>query len=211
METAETATTRILDASLQRFLRDGCMHVSVEEIALELGMSKKTFYKHFPSKEDLIRQIVERMLKELHVKVRAIIESDKSFLERLDELVAFLGRQVGWLALPMMRDVQRHMPEIWKAVEQFRRERIATDFKRLLRLGIEEGHIRSDINIEMFLLAFTGAVEAVINPAYLSAQAYSVDQGVRSIMSLFFRGILSEEARDSFAALQNKRTNQFIP
>jgi len=211
METPDPTTIRILDASLQRFLRDGCVHVSVEEIALELGMSKKTFYKHFPSKEDLIRQIIERMLGELHVKVRAIIDSDSSFLERLDELVSFLGRQVGWLALPMMRDVQRHMPEIWKAVERFRRERIATDFKSLLRRGIEEGHIRGDVNIEMFLLAFTGAVEAVINPAYLSAQPYSADQGVRTIMSLFFRGILSDHARDAFAALQNRRTEQFIP
>src|SRR5271157_5248801 len=98
----DSTKKRILDSSLQRILREGYVRVSVEDIALELGMSKKTFYKHFPSKDELIREVIEGMLADLHASVRAIIESDNTFLKRLDMLVTFLGRQVGWLALPMM-------------------------------------------------------------------------------------------------------------
>lgn len=206
MELPDSTKKRILDSSLQRFLREGYVRVSVEDIALELGMSKKTFYKHFPSKDELIREVIESMLADLHARVRTIIESDNTFLERLEMLVSFLGRQVGWLALPMMRDVQRHLPHIWKVVEQFRRERISNDFQKLLRQGIEEGLIRSDVNVELFLIAFTGAVEAVMNPSFLSNQPFSGDQGLRSIMTLFFRGILTDSASVSFATLQNKKT-----
>jgi AcrR family transcriptional regulator len=197
---------RIIAAASERFMEDGFSLVPVEEIATGLGISKKTFYKHFGSKEELLLVVTERLLEGIRGQFRSIVEADTPLLEKLDTLMTFLGQRLTRLSRPMMRDLQRHSPEIWARVQQFRRERISTDFKGLLLRGVAEGLVRSDVDIDLFLMAFIGAVEAVVNPTVLAEQPLSVQEVVRSIMTVFIRGILTGSAGEEFALIQSRKT-----
>jgi hypothetical protein len=104
----------------------------------------------------------------------------------------------------MMRDLQRHSPGIWSRVQKFRRERISTDFKGLVLRGVAEGYVRSDVDIDLFLMAFIGAVEAVVNPAVLAEHPLSVREIIRSIMTVFLRGILTGPALKEYARVQSR-------
>ncbi len=70
---------RILEAVRDRMLPEGFSRLSVEEIAAMFGMSKKTFYKFFPTKEDLINQVADRIMAEGRATMGKIIGSDKNF------------------------------------------------------------------------------------------------------------------------------------
>jgi AcrR family transcriptional regulator len=203
---SEDVRERIIRAASDRFTEEGFSSVPVEEIAAALGMSKKTFYKHFTSKEELLLVVTERILEGIHRQFVAIVEQDTPFLEKLEALVTFLGEKLTRLSRPMMRDLQRHSPLIWARVQQFRRERISNDFKGLLLRGADEGFVRKDVDIDLFLLAFIGAVEAVVNPAVLAGQSLSVREVVRSIMTVFLRGILTGGAGDALAEHSSGKT-----
>ena len=116
---------RIIGAASVRFIEEGFSPVPVDEIAGSLGISKKTFYKHFASKDELLLVVTDRLLAEVHAEFRAIAEADTGFLEKFEALVTFLGQRLSRLSRPLMRDLQRHSPGVWARVERFRRERIS--------------------------------------------------------------------------------------
>jgi AcrR family transcriptional regulator len=202
---------RIICAASERFIEEGLSRVPVEEIAAGLGISKKTFYKHFRSKDELLMVVTERLLEGIRDQFRSIVEGETSFLEKLETLVTFLGQRLSHMSRPMMRDLQRHSPRVWARVQQFRRERISNDFKGLLLRGVSEGFVRKDVDIDLLLLAFIGAVEAVVNPAVLAEQPLSVQEVIRSIMTVFLRGILTSGAGEEFAMMQSRKTAIPIP
>jgi AcrR family transcriptional regulator len=190
---------------------EGFSRVTLGEIASGLGISKKTFYKHFRSKDELLLVVTERLLEGVRAQFRSIVEGDASFLVKLEMLVTFLGQRLSLLSRPMLRDLQRHAPGVWERLQQFRRERISNDFKGLLLRGVAEGYVRPDVDIDLFLLAFIGAVEAVVNPAVLSEQTMSVQDVIRSIISLFFRGVLTPGAGEEFARLRSGKSGVSVP
>ena len=202
---------RIIVHASDRFFEEGFSHVPVEEITAALGISKKTFYKHFGSKDELLLLVTERLMAGIHAQFRSIVGGDTSFLEKLDALITFIGQRLMRLSRPMMRDLQRRSPGIWARVEQFRRERISNDFKGLLLRGMAEGFVREDVDIDLFLLAFTGAVEAVVNPAVLAEYPLPVQDVVRSIMTVFIRGILTSGAGEEFALIGSRKARVQIP
>jgi AcrR family transcriptional regulator len=197
---------RIIALASERFFEEGFSRVPVEEIASGLGISKKTFYKHFRSKDELLLVVTERLLTGIRAQVRSIIEGDAAFLEKLDALMTFLGQRLSRLSRPMMRDLQRHSPRIWARVQQFRRERISNDFKGLLLRGVTDGFVRRDVDVDLFLLAFTGAVEAVVNPAVLAEHPLPVQDVIRSIMTVLLRGILTVGAGEALALIRSPQT-----
>jgi AcrR family transcriptional regulator len=202
---------RILAAATGRFMEEGFSSVPLGELASGLGISKKTFYKHFTSKDELLLVVMDRLLEGVRGQIGSIVEGDASFLVKLETLVSFLGARLSQLSRPMLRDLERRAPGLWERLQQFRRERISNDFKGLLLRGVAEGYVRPDVDIDLFLLAFIGAVEAVVNPAVLAEQTMSVQDVIRSIMTLFFRGVLTTGAGEEFARLRSGKSGVSVP
>ncbi|HUI09675.1 MAG TPA: TetR/AcrR family transcriptional regulator [Bacteroidota bacterium] len=204
MTTEDPRRNLIIRAATERFLEDGFSSVSVADIASRVGMSKKTLYVFFAGgKEELLRAVMDAMLEGIRTELQAIVAGEGDFIATLDNLMAFLPRRLALLNKPMMRDLQRHAPQIWQHIEKFRRERLSNEFRSLICRGREEGYVRGDVDIDIFLNTFIGAVEAVVNPAFLADVPCSAAEVLRSIKTIFFMGILTESAASAFARLQS--------
>jgi AcrR family transcriptional regulator len=202
MDTPDNVKERIRTSARDRFFRDGFARVLVDDIADDLGISKKTIYKHFESKEELLRQIIRHTLTEVHANIQAIIASDKGFVEKLDDLMTFLGNRYLVISPLMMADCHRYLPDLWESIQKFRRERIASNVKGLILDGIRGGYIRKDLSVDVFLAAFIAGVEAVMTPSFLSNHPVDGRQALRSFMMIFFQGILTDPARTQLSKIQ---------
>src|SRR6266705_6709155 len=105
MPEEELIKEKIFAACQDRFLREGFSNIPVDEIATELAMSKKTFYKHFSSKEDLVQQIMDRFMGTVRGNIERILLSDKSAIEKLSEIITMLGINAGRLSPSFAKDV----------------------------------------------------------------------------------------------------------
>lgn len=186
----------------EKFLSGGFARLSVDEISSGLAISKKTLYKHFGSKEDLIYQVADRVMGEAREQLSGILSSDHDFITKLNELMTFLGFQIAHFGSVVLLDFRKHAPDLFRRVQQFRRERIHEVLGKLLLQGMREGHIRPDVNVRVFMLAFLSAVENILQPATLAQESFSVHEGLRSILAIFFHGILTEEASTRLEQLQ---------
>lgn len=188
---------RIVDVSSKRFMENGISKVTLDEIASELGMSKKTMYKFFPSKEDLLKTIVHTIMNGLRLRVEAVVNSDKPFVEKAPELLTIVGHQISVMSKQFLFDLQRFTPELWKEIDEFRRQRILTNIRTIFIQAQAEGVFRKDLDIELFILVFISSVQGIVNPQTLSQQSFSAGEALRGIFRIIFEGAMTDEARKS--------------
>jgi len=198
LEKIDNTRDRILEAAHRRFFVEGFARVSIDEITTDLSMSKKTFYRHFPGKDDLVRQIMERFLNHVSGNLEKILNAPDPFPQKLDNLARFIGTQFRVINKPMLGDIQKHMPQLWNHIEAFRRERITTLWTGLIEEGKRNGSVRPDVQTRIFILAVIAALDGVVNPAVLVNESCSADEALREIINMFFQGVLTGNALQEF-------------
>ena len=186
---------RIVEVSSKLFMQSGISKVTLDEVATELGMSKKTMYKFFPSKEELLKIVVHAMMNDLRVRVEAVVNSDRPFAEKASNLLALIGHQISVMSKQFLFDLQRFAPGLWKEIDEFRRERILTNVRKIFIQAQQEGVFRRDLDIELFILVFVSSVQGIVNPQTLSQQSFSAGEALRGIFRIIFEGAMTEEAR----------------
>lgn len=184
-----------------KFFQFGFTRVTVDEIAQDLGVSKKTLYRHFPSKEALLREIMKQTTGEIEASVDTILNDRNSdFVEKLRRIWALLASRLSKIGQPFQQDLERHAPEVWKEVDQRRNQIIRQRFGKLFQKGVQSKAIRRDINAELLVLIYLTLVQRIVNPETLSQLPLSMSQAFETIISVMFEGILTDRARRRFRA-----------
>jgi hypothetical protein len=119
--------------------------------------------------------------------------------------MTLLGEQIRRVSKPLLMDVQRHMPSLWQDIERFRREHITRNFSALIEEGRRSGEIRQDIDARLFLLCYLAAIDGILTPAVLTNESFSAEEALNGILAIFFRGVLTPEAREQLDDLQHSR------
>jgi len=199
MVKSDQTKEKILIVARDKFFQHGFRRVSVDEIAGELGISKKTFYQFYEGKDELVAHIVERMKREVKTKMEGIVSQSDSFIDKLNKMMAFMGQTVSLVGTVFAQDLYKHKHEVWKGIQDFRRKRITDTFSRLLAEGVSQGYLKKEMNHRVFLMAYLGAVENIMQPNVLSQESFSARDALQAIVRIFFTGIMTETARKQFA------------
>ena len=202
--------TRIIDAASDRFMDAGFYKVTMDEIASDLRMSKKTVYKSFPSKETLLKAIVHTFMRKVEAEVQGIVSSDKPIEEKLTTLLDFIGKQLRKFSRPFMTDVQRFAPALWNEVEIFRRERVLSRLQQMLKQAKKEGVFREDLDPDLFFLVLTTTIQGIMNPQVLSQQPFSAEVAFKGIFRILYEGAFTQEARERFQRNNQNFNSQVI-
>ena len=202
MEPSSNTDTRqqILYHSRNQFLTFGFTKVTVDEICAALGMSKKTMYQHFQSKDALVSEVVEFTFTEFRTGLDDILADDnKPFAEKLRGLLNFLAANItNMISQPFLNDVQKKLPHIGRRIDQFRQDMIYTRFSALIEEGIEQGWIRSDINKQLFVMMWLNSIQSIAKPDVLAHLPLTLNEVIDSVFNIFFLGVLTTEAKTHF-------------
>ncbi|MDQ7040819.1 MAG: TetR/AcrR family transcriptional regulator [Rhodothermus sp.] len=190
---------RILEVAQQRFFREGYARVTMDALARELGMSKKTLYQHFPTKAALAAAVMDRFRSRAAESLAGIFENRTLPLpERLARAFAEAARHLRQLEKSFLEDLARFLPEVWAETERFRAETLTRLLEGVLTEGQASGIIRSDIPVDVMLQSFLAAIERLVNPTALTNLPYTAPSVIRMLIQLFFEGMLTDTARDDF-------------
>jgi AcrR family transcriptional regulator len=193
---ADSVGRRILALARQHFLAHGVRSVTMDELAEELGMSKKTLYAHFPSKAALVEAVIVDKLGEVEADLSRIAAAGTTDLPGLlPPLLATVQRHMEELQPPFLRDLRRAWPEISERVEGRRREMIRRCFTKLLDEGHRAGAVRRDVPVRVIIEILLGATQAVMNPPKLAELGLTPQAGLTSIIRVILEGVLTEKGR----------------
>jgi AcrR family transcriptional regulator len=190
---------RILDRSLEHFLQFGFSKVTMNEIAEDLGMSKKTLYLYFPSKEEMLLAVMNRLHTETASKIDTFVDDQSmDFVQKLREILNVVADFHTRMNPHFLTDLYKHAPEAGKCSSEFRHDRMRSVISRLVNEGTQKGVFKKDVNEEMIALIYAGALQMILQPDIFSQLSLSVAQVHHAIGKVLFAGILTDAAREKF-------------
>lgn len=193
---AEVVVERVLETAAEQYMRLGFSAVTTDETARAAGISKKTLYQHFPSKDDLLRAVVRRYCTRHNESMRDICcDRKRSVISRLRRMMEYLTRAFGELSPALVHDMRRSTPEVWNEVERIRQRCIHDDFGALLKEGRARGDFRKDIDLDAFMLIYAETVRNVLNPEAFARLGLPPARVYDTVTKVLFEGILTEKAR----------------
>jgi AcrR family transcriptional regulator len=179
---------RILEAARAHFFKHGFRNVTMDDLAAELAVSKKTLYAHFPSKDALL----EAVLRDKYEGIRATLERvaggpANHFPQALHTLLRGVQHELDELQPPFLRDM-RKAPEAFKRLEQRRARLIRDHFGRLFRQGQRDGYVRRDLPAKLMIETLLAAVQAIMNPPKLEALGLAPRSAFTGLIDLLLHG-----------------------
>jgi AcrR family transcriptional regulator len=193
------AATRILDAAHHLLLTHGYQAFTMDQLAHELGMSKKTLYVHFSSKDEIVGKIVDAIGRNLHTNLEAVLANDDlTFTGKLGGVVHAAGKTLVNINPTVLRELQRFAPAIYQKIEDIRSKVIPLVFGRLIRDGIAAGKVRRDVDPAFATEFWLHAIRGLVQPATLERTQLTLPQTFAQALDLFFAGLLTPAGRKDY-------------
>jgi TetR/AcrR family transcriptional regulator, cholesterol catabolism regulator len=187
---------RILSSARHHFMTLGFKSVTMDDLASEMGMSKKTLYAHFPSKSLLVKSVVTQKLDEAEKDLGTVVaEKSVDFIDALHQLTAHLQRHSGEVQPVFIRDLSREEPALAEYLVARRSKIVEKTFVKLLARGRAAGQIRDDIPIEFLIEILVAVLEKIAVPERVASHDLSLTECVNHILSTFLHGVLTGKGR----------------
>lgn len=191
----ENAQKQILKKSGEMFFKLGIRSVSIDDICHELGISKKTFYVYFASKDELVAQL-------LHVSIDTMAKKMENWLRLHDfrQLISILLTQKDVnkkdvRCVPqLLYDLKKYYPQQFVQF-QLQLFDVQKDYlMQYLQQGIREGLVREQLDVEMTAVIFAKLhTDAIRDMEQIENHGYKMHNYSQTIKDIIIRGVLSEE------------------
>jgi AcrR family transcriptional regulator len=185
---------RIIASARRHFFAHGFRSVTMDDLAGELGMSKKTLYAGFRAKSLLLKAVLEDKFKNIDTDLHRITADCSDISRVLHDLLACLQRHTGEIQPPFVRDIQRE-PEVFMMVENRRRILIRRYFGKFFDQARKTGMIRKDIAATLITEMLLGSVQAILNPAKMTELGLTPKTGFTAIITVILEGVLTQTRR----------------
>jgi AcrR family transcriptional regulator len=187
---------RIVAGARRHFLAQGFRGVTMDDLAEELAMSKKTLYAHFSSKVALVEAVLQHKFAEVEAELAAMDSTQTSdFPSLLHGMLACMQRQTAEIQPPFLRDIRTEAPEIFRLVEEGRADLIQRHFGKLFREGRRAGMIRKDIPAWLIIEIMLAATRAIVNPQRLLELELTPKTAFTAITTVLLEGVMTEKGR----------------
>jgi AcrR family transcriptional regulator len=195
---ARQVRRRIIAGARRHFFANGFRHVTMDDLAGELGMSKKTLYAHFPSKQHLLQSVLMNKFDDAAADfARLAVSSSGDVPAALRRLLAVVQRHTDEIQPLFIRDLRRAAPELFQLVEQRRRAIILRHFGKLFAQGRQTGHIRRDLPARFMIEILLGTVQAIINPPKLAELGLTPKTAFAAILKVILHGVVVRKGKSS--------------
>lgn len=191
-----SARQRIVAAARSHFFAFGFRAVTMDDLATELGMSKKTLYAHFPSKMALVEAVILDKVSSVDADLKRLTSDSSTGLpEGLHRFLARVRGHVEEVQPPFVRDLRRDAPEMFKIVEARRRDMVHQYYGKFIGDGQSAGIIREDVATKLIVEILLAAADAILNPEKLTDLGIAPQDGFAAITSVILEGVLTERGR----------------
>lgn len=185
----------IIKTAGDMFFRLGIRSVSIDDICREMGMSKKTFYVYFASKDELVAQLLHANVAYIAGKMDELLElkDSRKLVSRFikhQEAEKNDVRRVPQLVYDLKKYYPRQFAEFQEECFKTQKEYIMA----YLEQGQQEGLVRANLNIELTAVLFAKIHSDAINDfEVIEGHGHNMHQLWHTAMDIFVRGVLSEE------------------
>ena len=180
----------ILTNVCKMFHKYGIKSVTMDDIARELGISKKTLYTHFKDKNELVKKSVEFIGKNPHhAKLEEEFNKSKNAIEQLIFIYVTGYKLADEYNFSYEYDLKKYYPEIYSQYQKKRRENIYMGVFNNLKQGINEGFFNNDFNPEIIALIHTSKIECIMENSLIRDSEFDMKEIFKQMFFYHLRAI----------------------
>jgi AcrR family transcriptional regulator len=168
----------------------------MDDLAEELGISKKTLYVNFPGKFDLLEAVLADKFAGVEATLKHVTRAHPhDFPATLHELLAGTQRELDEIKPPFVRDMRQKAPHVFKVVERRRGALIQRYFGKILAEGQRAGMVRKDVPMKLIIEILLAMVQSIVNPAKMQELGMMPKEGFAGILKIVLEGALTAKGR----------------
>ena len=184
---------KILMGAELMFLRNGFKSVTMDDIARELGMSKKTLYQFVANKADLVAQVLTNHAENEIADITAIRSHAQNAIDEILEIAQYVIQTLRTLPPGLMFDLQKYYRKSWELVNEIHQEHIYGIIKSNIEWGIADGLYRKDFNPDVIAKLYVGKSMIVVDEKLFPLKKYNKEDLFKEYINYHIHGIASQK------------------
>jgi len=189
----------IMKTSIKMFMEYGIQAVSVDDICREIGISKKTLYKEFSTRDELNRKSLEYFFDNMEISLSDKIKARVSENPETEELFTFfftlVAEQFTSINTKALEQMEYKKPEIWRLVQTRRHHLIGTNLKLMLDYAESRNEINPQLPRELIISIVATLIREQATPTNIIRMNMTPVQFIESLASLLTKGILTNKEK----------------
>jgi AcrR family transcriptional regulator len=183
----------IINKSSELFLRYGLKNLTMDEIARQLGMSKKTIYLYVANKSDLVQKVMQAHLDKEDIFIKEVQKNSKNALEENIRMMTFMCEDLqGFNAV---FELQKYYPVSYALFNEHREKVALRRILNNLKTGIKEGLYRKDLDVEIVSRIFISALDILIDQQRFPSKKYNFLVLYKEFVNYHLGGILTQKGQ----------------
>lgn len=180
---------RITTAALDLFFRFGVKSITMDEVAKNLAISKKTIYQFFKDKDDLVARATEwHMMKEEAI-IREIAETAIDPVDEVLKISERIGTMLEGVNPSLLFDIEKFHPKAWKKFQEHKSNCIINTLVANMKKGIEKGLYRKDIDVEVMSILRMEEIQMPFNPHIFPSSKFKIQKVQVQFIEHYLYGI----------------------
>jgi AcrR family transcriptional regulator len=180
---------RIIQGAGKLFFARGIKRVTMDEIASEAGVSKRTIYENFDDKTQLLKETLDYFQHEHDCNLKRMTEQADNVIEIIIGILHYGLESIKVVNPLFMEDLKKFYPRIWDESVRKSRESGQMELQRLLERGKREGLLRPDINPHLVARIFYEQITLIHNNEAFPIDEFPRKELFENIVLNFGRGI----------------------
>lgn len=188
----ETQFQALLEKSKDCFIRYGIKSTAIDDIARELGVSKKTIYIYVDGKTDLVSLLLSSYLRRKHGELDAAIIGAENRVDAMIQMT-FLFFSMLKEATPHLSEIKKHYPDCWTEFCNFCNGYCKEIVSQNLTEGIKEGIYRSTLKIDIIAQLQLCGLVGLLNQEVFPKKKYQPEDIYSEFLNYHLQGILADK------------------
>ncbi|QED38716.1 TetR/AcrR family transcriptional regulator [Antarcticibacterium arcticum] len=193
---------QIINTSADLFLSLGFKSVTMDDIAQNMGISKKTIYAHFPTKTKLIEAVTLYVLQKITEGIEEIKSKSYNPIEELFKIKQFTTSYLKDEKSSPQFQLEKYYPKIYREVHKSNHHLISCSIEENLNRGIATGDYRSNIPVDFISKIYFVGITGIKNPSLFPPEL----QGLK----ILYDNFLEYHLRAIATPAGLEKLNQFI-
>ncbi|MGY6522633.1 MAG: TetR/AcrR family transcriptional regulator [Mongoliitalea sp.] len=202
METKE----KIIETAEDLFMKFGVRSVTMDDIARQAGISKKTIYQEFADKNQLVFETFAQALDKDKCKLGEHLSLDKGVVAHMAGMSAYIRQRFADFNPLVMNEIQRYFPQCWQLFEDFKQDFVFKQLVQVLEKGKEEGMFRAEINSEILAFLRMEQMDSLFDPIKFPPSKFNLIELHLEVFEHFLFGILTNEGKTAYLNQKNTTT-----
>ena len=189
---------RIIAKAREQFFRYGVKSVTMDDIASELGISKKTIYQHFEDKDAIVHQLMMGEMLQDKCEWDNLCNISKNVIEKTVKSMEIIKKAFAEINPSTFFDIKKYHPKTWLLFQEHKQNFILESIRKELLEGIEQGFYRSDIKIDILVRMRMEQIETGFDPHLFPPNKFSLIEVELTMLDHFIRGILTTKGLEVY-------------